>query len=368
MAKCAIGESHSITVSNEGIAYSFGYNGYGALGYESTVSKIVAIPNLPKIEMVSCGGYFTVCVDCEGFMWTFGDNTYGQLGTGNTMTYKSPQKINDIPPVRSISCGGYHTLLITNDDDILWSMGRNDTGQLCLKHSDPKSSPCQTSFSNIARICAGGYHSLFQTNDLEIFGCGDNQYCQLGFRPMQNSFDVHHLEMQEQDIIQICCGYYNSLFLNSDGDVFSAGSKSHGTRGLGDLSKDNFTKILNIPPMQQISCCGYFCYLLDFNGNVWSFGRNVNGQLGLGDTTNRNVPTKINSMKNIKQIISNSCGNHFFLKDHDNKIFTAGDNTYGQLGHYNKALSTSTTHIELPNGEQIWGDHLITSRAKSARK
>ena len=368
MAKCAIGESHSITVSNEGIAYSFGYNRNGELGYEMVnVLKPTVIPNLPKIEMVSCGGYFTALVDYEGFMWTFGDNSFGQLGTGNTAgCSKVPQKITNIPPVRSISCGGYHTLLITNDD-ILWSMGRNDTGQLFLKHSNSISKPCQTSYANVARICAGGYHSFFQTNDLEIFGCGNNQFGQLGCTEVKK-FEVYRIAVQ--DIIQISCGYYNSLFLNRDGDVFGAGSNRYGTRGLGDMADplDSITRIPKIPPMQEISCTGHFCYLLDFDGNVWSFGRNVIGQLGHGDTNTRNVPTKIKSTKNIKHITSNSCGNHFFLKDNENKIFTVGENSLGQLGT-NGVPTRSATLIELSNDE-IWGDdhYNLTSRAKSARK
>ena len=46
---CSIGESHTIAVSNEGIAYSFGNNTYGALGIDSKnkVSIPTPIPNLP---------------------------------------------------------------------------------------------------------------------------------------------------------------------------------------------------------------------------------------------------------------------------------------------------------------------------------
>ena len=73
-----------------GTAYSFGRNRKGALGlgHKDDVNLPTPIPNLPKIKMVSCGMYFTVCVDNEGFIWSFGKNGSGQLGTGNLRNYK----------------------------------------------------------------------------------------------------------------------------------------------------------------------------------------------------------------------------------------------------------------------------------------
>ena len=67
----ACGFDHTITLSDDGTAYSFGRNEFGALGlgHNKVVSLPTPIPNLPKIKLISCGAYFTVCVDCEGFIW-----------------------------------------------------------------------------------------------------------------------------------------------------------------------------------------------------------------------------------------------------------------------------------------------------------
>ena len=123
---CACGGYHTITVSDDGTAHSFGRNHEGqlGLGHNNNVSLPTPIPNLPKINVVSCGNYFTVCVDDEGFIWSFGENSYGQLGTGNNKTnFNVPQKVQNIPPVLSVSCGYSHTLIIT-DDSNLWSWGK----------------------------------------------------------------------------------------------------------------------------------------------------------------------------------------------------------------------------------------------------
>ena len=116
--------STQFTLSNDGILYSFGRNSEGqlglghnndvfgrneygelGLGHDDPVSLPTPIPNLPKINMISCGGNFTVCVDDEGFIWSFGENRYGQLGTGNTTNFNVPQKLLDLPPVLSVDCG-----------------------------------------------------------------------------------------------------------------------------------------------------------------------------------------------------------------------------------------------------------------------
>ena len=168
----------TITISDDGTAHAFGRNKEGelGLGHNNDVSLPTPIPNLPQINMISCGINFTVCVDCEGFIWSFGENHSGQLGTGNTTYINVPQKILSIPPVLFVSCGGEHTLIITNDNN-LWSCGNNDYGQLCHGDKKARSKPQKTSFSNIPKISTGSYYSLFQNNKGEIFACGHNQYC-----------------------------------------------------------------------------------------------------------------------------------------------------------------------------------------------
>ena len=70
-------------MSDDGTVHSFGRNDKGALGlgHNNDVSLPTPIPNLPQINMISCGGFFTVCVDYEGFIWSFGDNDCGGFFT-----------------------------------------------------------------------------------------------------------------------------------------------------------------------------------------------------------------------------------------------------------------------------------------------
>ena len=333
---CACGYDHTITLSDDGTAHSFGRNFEGqlGLGHNDNVSIPTPIPNLPKINRISCGFYFTVCVDDEGFIWSFGQNNWGQLGTGNTTNFNVPQKLQDIPPVLFVSCGDTHTLMITHDDS-LWSCGRNDCGQLCHGDTEGRLMPQKTSFSDISNISAGHSHSLFQNNNGEIFSCGHNEFGQCGLGHFNHPQVTPSLipNAPSNIVPVVCASDGQSLFLDSEGNVFSVGYNNYGQLGLGHNTKQNeLNKILNIPPIKIISCVGSSCYLIDFEGNLWTFGLNNHGQLGLGDTTHRHTPKIINTLKNIQQISNGSCGRHFLAKNSQNQIFVTGDNFYGQLG------------------------------------
>ena len=370
MASAASGTFHTITLSDEGIVHSFGHNTYGqsGLGHEDGVLVPSAISNLPKIKQVACGQYFTVCADYEGYIWSFGRNEFGQLGIGRkkTKTLLVPTKIQDIPPVRSVACGSYHTLMITNDSN-LWSCGKNDFGQLCLKNQENQTAFQQTAFSDISKVSLGSNHSLFQNYKGEIYSCGRNMDGELGL----GHFNHPHITPTlipnlPSNIVQFVCGYQHNLFLDSDGNVFSVGCNARGQLGLGyQVNLNELERIQNIPPIQSISC-SYSSYLIDFEGNVWSFGENDKGQLGHGDTKDRNIPTKIEGLKNIQHLSYGSCAYHFLAKDYLNKIFVTGFNGSQQLGSVT-GLCCLTPKLMDSKYFPIWGNLGVTA-TKNARK
>ena len=374
---CVCSDEHTITLSNDGTVHSFGNNEYGTLGlgHNNHVSLPTPIPNLPQINLISCGYKFTVCVDYEGFIWSFGVNGLGQLGTGNTTNYNVPQRIPNIPSVLSVSCGYSHTLIITNDDN-LWSFGCNSRGQLCHGDKKDRSIPQQTSFSNISKVSAGSCHSLFENNTGEIFACGFNEKgsCGLGHfdSPQITPSPILNLP---SNIVQFVCGNSQTLFLDLEGNVYSVGGHDFGQLGLGDIGANEFgdikkqnelNKIPNIPPIKVISCVNVSCYLIDFEGILWTFGYNYFGQLGHGNKTTINTPKIVNTLKDIQQISRGCIGYHFFAKNSQNQIFATGYNDYGQLGTGNTQSVSVPKEIN-SQYSTIWRDELH-NRAKSARK
>ena len=363
---CACGLYHTITLSDDGTVHSFGRNCEGALGLGHTqnVSLPTPIPNLPKINLISCGCNFTVCVDDEGFIWSFGENNSGQLGTGNKTNFNVPQKLSGIPPVLSVSCGSQHTLILT-DDSNLWSCGANDFGQLCHGNKEVRLIPQKTSFSNISKVSAGSVHSLFQNDKGKIFACGHNRYGQCGLGHFNSQITPSPIPNALSNIVHFVCGNFQSLFLDSKGNVYSTGYNDCGQLGLGHKTNQNvLNKISNIPPIKIISCVNSSCYLIDFEGNLWSFGYNNCGQLGHGDKTDKKIPKLVKTLKNIQKISFGSCGGHFFAKNSQNQIFVTGRNGDGQLG------TGDTQSISIPKEinsqySTIWGSNQrITKQLK----
>ena len=171
-----------------------------------------------------------------------------------------------------------------------------------------------------------------------------------------------------ENIVHFVCGFYNNLFLDSEGNVYSVGHNGFGELGLGhDKNQNELKKIPNIPPIKIISCVHSSCYLVDFEGNLWTFGENGYGQLGHGNEKDMNAPKIVSTLNDIQQISYGSCGNHFFAKNSQNQIFVAGTNTSGQLG--TGVINRSTPIFKELNAEYstIWRSE-FRSRAKSARK
>lgn len=369
---CALGEHHTVCLDDTGVLYSFGYNGFGQLGFGYTNYDLNsvprAIPGLPKIKQVFCGVNCTVCVDESGYVWSFGLNRYGQLGIDDIPSCKTPRQIQSIPPVQYVCCGQYHTLFIT-DDLNLWSVGFNQYGQLFLGNQTNFSTPQKTLFSNVSKVSAGNIHSFLQFTNGEIIGCGYNTSGSLGLgHYISPQIDPVPILDQPPNITHFCCGDYYVLLLDIEGNVFSVGCNAAGNLGIGNCENQNkLNQVFNIPPIKSIFCAKSSSYLLDFEGNVWVFGKNDKHQLGnFSSDFYYRFPTKT-SLKDIQQLPFGYSSEHFFAKDSQDIIHVFGNNCAGQLG-MKKPLEKETNTLNAKYSF-IWGtEQKKFKTTKSARK
>ena len=136
-----------------------------------------------------------------------------------------------------------------------------------------------------------------------------------------------------------------------NGDTITCTPVSAGTyyvtvTATADTTKTS-TSILTVtsdlPTMPQIASFGSHIAAIKSNGSLWTWGRNNYGQLGVGDTTDRNIPTRIGSETNWKQI---SAGDyHTVAIKSDGSLWAWGFNRYGEIGDGSKITRTSPVRI-----------------------
>ena len=101
---------------------------------------------------------------------------------------------------------------------------------------------------------------------------------------------------------------------------------------------------LNNIKIKQISAGKSHTVALDENGKVWTWGNNEYGQLGDGTTTNSGTPICIsdkteNPLNGINIVQISTEGSHTVVLDSNGKVWTWGDNWRGQLGDGTKTDS-----------------------------
>lgn len=181
-------------------------------------------------------------------------------------------------------------------------------------------------------VRSGGSLTLVVKEDGTILGWGDSRNGQLGngTNKVTRTPAPAALGLDGKDILDIQCGNENALFLMKDGTVFTCGSASHGTQGVGPRQRPVLTP-MQIPDLKDIvqitSGFGHNA-ALDKDGHVWVWGRNDHGQLGLGDRTARNVPVKM-ELENIAEV---HCGGKFTIaRDTSGQYWGWGYNDYQVL-------------------------------------
>ena len=94
---------------------------------------------------------------------------------------------------------------------------------------------------------------MFQNDKGEIFACGDNAKGQCGLGHFNSPQITPSLILNlPPNIFHFVCGYHHSLFLDSEGNVFSVGANGFGELGLGHNTNQNeLNKIPNIPPIKK---------------------------------------------------------------------------------------------------------------------
>jgi alpha-tubulin suppressor-like RCC1 family protein len=250
IVKAAMGEQHTLLLSEDGDVFAMGMSDHGQIGIEGmdlfyTPTKISALSNRRIID-ISCGHSHSGVVTDMGDLFCFGDNTYGQCG-GENESVQTPTEVDAGENiVTGIALGKFHSLVVTRSGKVL-SFGLNKSGQLGTSETLKRNTPAEIMF-----------------------------------------FSAIHA-------VQVSAGKAHSAVLAKNGDLYLFGSSSHGqcTAEKSVMPPSKVNLLLGERRVRQVTCGANHVIVLAEDNSVWSWGSNMNGQLGINSNTNQTLPARV---------------------------------------------------------------------------
>lgn len=220
----ALGDRHSIVLSDLGTVFVCGDASTGALGLPEKTKWTVEQPNIacfsaiatlsPSVVVdIAAGETHTVVLLNTGAVYSFGTNKRGQLGVGDNKTQYIPKHIdalNDIHVVR-VYCGTSHSMFLTSTGE-LYACGDGRSGQLGLGNNETYYLPQQIDTLNdhiVLNLACGYNHTIVVTNDNLVFTFGSNDSNQCStIQPNELSTPtlLHHTRINNRPIFYIAAG------------------------------------------------------------------------------------------------------------------------------------------------------------------
>ncbi|KAJ3675221.1 hypothetical protein LUZ60_004263 [Juncus effusus] len=184
----AAGAEHTAAVTEDGELYGWGWGRYGNLGLGDrndrlTPQKVNSIQG-ERMVVVACGWRHTITVSESGCIYTYGWSKYGQLGHGDFEDHLVPLKLAALQDasISQISGGWRHTMALTSDGK-LYGWGWNKFGQLGLGDNSDHCSPAQIKFPDeqkIVQVSCGWRHTMAVSERNNVFSWGRGTSGQLG--------------------------------------------------------------------------------------------------------------------------------------------------------------------------------------------
>jgi alpha-tubulin suppressor-like RCC1 family protein len=287
----------------------------------------------------------TIVTEVTTILYTWGRNNTGQLGDGTTTQRNTPTLIGS--DYWAKISGGLFYSTGTKSDNKLFAWGTNFFGQLGDGTKTQRTSPVAIGSFEWIEISAGQEHTAAIRSDGLLFAWGRNNYGQLGdgttterLSPVQIGTDTW---------LQVQTGADHTIAIRSDGKLFAWGRNNEGQLGDGTTTNRTTPTQIGVSNWKSISSNSPSNLAIRSDDKLFAWGRNFSGQLGDGTTTQRNSPVQIGT-SNWKKI---SIGSHSLGIRSDDKLFAWGRNNYGQLGDGTTFGKFSPVQIGFSNWKEV---------------
>ncbi|CAI5472595.1 unnamed protein product [Closterium sp. Yama58-4] len=329
--------SMSLDEAGEAFLWGDGRKGRGLLGeggYEDMPQWVPrrvggALDGLYLVQ-VACGPWHVAAVAATGQLFTFGDGTFGALGHGNCDIVSSPKEVESLRGTRvsRVACGVWHTAAVVHAPSSASSSTAapseaattapgvtsegDSAGAGAAVAADAAVAAVAAGVAGAGAGGAGGAGAsmaggvtagvvagAFEGGRLYTWGDGDRY--KLGHGDKQQQLLPKAVDTLSQvDISQVACGQDITVALTPSGHVYAMGSAAHGQ--LGNPQADGHSPALVTGPplfkqIEQIACGTHHIAALTAASDLFTWGQGNHGQLGHGDVRDREVPTRVEAIK-----------------------------------------------------------------------
>lgn len=244
-------------------------------------------------------------IDSAGDVWGQGDNNLGQLGQGTVSAYTGFNKVLGLPKkcvqVESTSTGTLFLLV----DGTCYACGLNSyyslglstlqTNQTTYTTSNTTTSPTLVSLTGIKYITCGWAQSFFLLTNGDLYLSGLS-----GWGSTANGISsTNTLQKILSNVLFVKSSRDQTILVFADKPniIYFCGAIVTSPTWMNNYSNSNFSLIplntVNGVNVKSIDCGSYSLYYIDISNNLYAYGYNHVGQLGQGNTTNLTSWTQI---------------------------------------------------------------------------
>lgn len=226
----ARGYDHTVVLDKSGNVYTFGENGKGQLGINSTEESDFPVKVvISDIVQIEAGSDSTFALDVNGNLYGWGENDDGQLaqGDGNTDDILTPTLIDTPEKIVSFAVGRAHAIAVGASGQ-LYGWGKNSSNQIGNDEDDTWADEFFTVqtlpwVTDGVMVWANGNQSFVEKADGKIYPWGFNGFGTLGLEtdtsPIAPTVAITDLD----SVIDLGAGALHTVTIRNDYSVFSWG-------------------------------------------------------------------------------------------------------------------------------------------------